>query len=77
MRMCIQCKERQAQSALLRFQCKSNDVVPYSGESRSFYICHTCANMTKTVHHIMRRCSIKKEAFERVSQQLKDSIIHG
>jgi len=41
-RMCITCRERLGKSKLLRLQCQDKKLVPFTGNGRSFYICHEC-----------------------------------
>jgi len=40
--MCITCRQRLGKTELLRLQCKNKKLVPFTGDGRSFYICHEC-----------------------------------
>jgi len=56
-RMCITCRQRDAQSNLLRLQCIAGTLDVFFGSGRSFYICKTCLNEEKKVSKsLMRQC---------------------
>ncbi len=42
-RMCIACRERDLQKKLIRLQQDNNNIIPYSGKGRSFYLCTVCS----------------------------------
>ncbi|OQX74498.1 MAG: hypothetical protein B6D59_02320 [Campylobacteraceae bacterium 4484_4] len=58
-RMCINCKKRDFQKNLLRFQCSDKNVVQYShNNGRSFYLCPECikADHKKLLKTLSRQC---------------------
>ena len=57
LRMCISCRDRQAQEELHRLQCIDGSLEVFSGSGRSFYICKTCIVLEKKVlKSLMRQC---------------------
>ncbi len=42
-RMCICCRQRFSQKALIRLQCLEFGLSHYTGSGRSFYLCPQCA----------------------------------
>jgi len=73
-RMCVVCRQRFAQSAILRLQCKEGLLEPYSGEGRSFYLCSECFEHKKTPGHLARQC--KNGATEMLMKRLKEIIVN-
>jgi predicted RNA-binding protein YlxR (DUF448 family) len=56
-RMCIACRERDAQNNLLRLRCEDSQLVEFMGVGRSFYICKVCLdNEKKLSKALMRQC---------------------
>jgi len=43
-RMCILCKDRLEKNKLLRLQYINQEIINYTYESRSFYLCYKCTN---------------------------------
>jgi len=56
-RMCLSCRERSSQNALLRLQCIDGSIERFSGSGRSFYLCKNCLDQEKKVlKALMRQC---------------------
>ena len=56
-RMCISCRERQAQKLLLRLQCKEGLLETFNNSGRSFYVCNDClSNEKRIIKALMRQC---------------------
>ncbi|MFA6191331.1 MAG: DUF448 domain-containing protein [Sulfurimonas sp.] len=72
-RMCISCRDRQAQNQLLRFKCIDGSIEIFDGIGRSFYICKNCLTQDKQVlKALMRQCrSGDKDKF---TNRLKEII---
>ena len=72
-RMCISCREKQAQNQLLRIQCIDGSIEIFDGIGRSFYICKNCLPQEKQViKALMRQCrSGDKDKF---TNRLKEII---
>ncbi len=60
-RMCIVCRRKIAQKELIRLQCKNGDIMMFSGEGRSFYVCEVCLHNKKLINYISKKCKISKE----------------
>jgi len=72
-RMCIVCRQRFAQAALVRLQCKGGELVLFTGDGRSFYICTGCVNHKKTPSQIARHC--KSRTTETLMNRLKEIAV--
>jgi len=70
-RMCVSCRSRLSQNSMLRLQCKEGDLLRFSGEGRSFYVCNTCKNDKKLDRIIKRIC--KKNIN---TEKIKEIIIY-
>ncbi len=71
--MCVSCRERSEQKALLRLQCKDQHLGSYSGTGRSFYLCFACvADEKKVTRALARAC--KSGDMKYLSTQLKEII---
>ena len=56
-RMCVACRQRDAQSNLSRFSCEDSQLNVFKGIGRSFYICKICLDNEKKVSKaLMRQC---------------------
>jgi len=56
-RMCISCRQRDAQNNLFRFRCEDSQLSVFKGIGRSFYICKVCLdNENKVSKALMRQC---------------------
>ncbi len=73
LRMCISCRERDAQEKLLRLQCIEGSVEVFKGTGRSFYLCKICIfEEKKVLKALMRQCrSGNKDKF---TNKLKEII---
>ncbi len=73
-RMCVVCRERFEQKALLRLQCKQQQLGFHSGSGRSFYLCFECVDNEKKVTRALAR-ACKSGDMQYLSTQLKEIII--
>jgi predicted RNA-binding protein YlxR (DUF448 family) len=76
-RMCIVCRQRYAQKKLLRLQEKNNNLFPYSGQGRSFYLCDGCSGNEKKIKGLMKRFRLSKEDSEQFVKYLKELDKNG
>ncbi|HHD82312.1 MAG TPA: DUF448 domain-containing protein [Campylobacterales bacterium] len=76
-RMCITCRQRDAQRKLLRLQEKNNNIFPYTGQGRSFYVCHSCSENEKKIKGLMKRFRLSKENSEQFVKYLKELDKNG
>lgn len=76
-RMCINCRERFAQSDLIRLQYdKSNGaIILFSGVSRSFYVCKKCIQDDKLCKSISKVCRLSKEESRQLLIVLKEKFV--
>ncbi len=72
-RMCVACRERFAQKALLRLRCEQQHLSSYSGSGRSFYLCFECVENEKKVTRALARVC-KSGDMQYLSTQLKEII---
>ncbi len=71
--MCVSCRERFEQKALLRLQCEQQHLSAYRGAGRSFYLCMPCVeNEKKVLRALARTC--KNGDMTYLSTQLKEII---
>ena len=70
--MCVVCRKRDRQEALLRLQCRERTLRPYSGEGRSFYLCPECLTAKQTAKALARQC--KSGETQRLLTELKEII---
>ncbi|MEA3454912.1 MAG: DUF448 domain-containing protein [Campylobacterota bacterium] len=73
-RMCLSCRERNAQNSMIRLQQDTNQINAYQGRGRSFYLCHNCINSKKKTKGLAKRF---KQDEERFTKFLKELIKHG
>jgi uncharacterized protein len=72
-RMCISCREREAQSKLLRLSCVDGKISLFQGVGRSFYLCSTCQEDDKKLSRaILRQCRSNER--ETLMNKLKEII---
>lgn len=72
-RMCISCRERDAQNELLRLSCIDGEVSSFSQKGRSFYLCKNCQEDEKKLSKaLMRQCRSKHR--EELMNKLKEII---
>jgi predicted RNA-binding protein YlxR (DUF448 family) len=57
-RMCINCRIRNIQTDLIRLQCVDNELVPFTQNGRSFYVCKPCFKLKekKLLKALSRAC---------------------
>ena len=55
-RMCIHCRGRFMQAQLIRLQCQNNQIQPFQGYGRSFYLCHSCIDDRKLAKRLAKQC---------------------
>ena len=72
-RMCVACRERFEQKALLRLQCKEQQLSSHSGLGRSFYLCSECVENEKKVTRALAR-ACKSGDMKYLSTQFKEII---
>ena len=72
-RMCLSCRERSSQNALLRLQCIDGSIERFSGSGRSFYLCNECLLDEKKISKsLMRMCRSNKK--DKLMNKLKEII---
>ena len=70
--MCVVCRERDNRDKMVRLQCKNREVLPFSGEGRSFYICKSCINSKKLDKIIQKICRIDKTSVKNIVTTIKE-----
>ncbi len=55
---------------MVRLQLKTNQVIQYEGEGRSFYLCHDCINNTKKIKGLTKRFKQDEERFVKLLKEL-------
>jgi len=76
-RMCIACRERDLQKKLIRLQQDNNNIIPYSGKGRSFYLCTVCSKNEKKIKGLIKRFKLSTENSERFVKYLKELNKNG
>ena len=76
-RMCIACRERDLQKKLIRLQQVNNNIFPYTGQGRSFYLCKACSNDKKKLKGLIKRFKLSTENSERFVKYLKELNKNG
>jgi uncharacterized protein len=72
-RMCVSCRERDAQAKLLRLSCVDGKISSFSGKGRSFYFCLNCQQDDKKLSKaLMRQCRSNQK--EQLMNKLKEII---
>ncbi|MEA1920885.1 MAG: DUF448 domain-containing protein [Campylobacterota bacterium] len=73
-RMCVTCRGKFAQSELVRLQCQDRELIAYTSQGRSFYLCKTCIDEAKRcAKSLARQC--KSGELEKLMNQLREIII--
>nr|WP_321268272.1 hypothetical protein [uncultured Sulfurimonas sp.] len=73
LRMCISCRNREAQNKLLRLQCIDGSIEIFKGFGRSFYLCDVCIlSDKKVIKSLMRQC--KSGDKDKFTNKLKEII---
>ncbi len=76
-RMCIACRVRQLQKELIRLQQSRDNIFPYSGKGRSFYLCRICSQNEKKVKGLIKRFRLSTGDSERFVKYLKELDKNG
>jgi predicted RNA-binding protein YlxR (DUF448 family) len=74
LRMCVVCRERFEQSALIRLQCREGNLEPYMGMGRSFYLCSACVDHKKASGQLARHC--KSNTPQMLMNRLKEIVVN-
>ena len=69
-RMCIVCRSRYPQRSLIRLKQAKENIVPFDGKGRCFYLCTTCVTNEKKVNGLVKRFKQDKERFSKLLQKL-------
>jgi predicted RNA-binding protein YlxR (DUF448 family) len=48
-RMCILCRNRLSRESLLRLQYREHEIINYTYEARSFYLCNNCVDNSSKI----------------------------
>ena len=74
LRMCVSCRQRDAQTHLFRLQCIKSQISLFGGSGRSFYLCKICLkDEKKALKSLMRQC--KSGERDRFLNILKEIIV--
>ena len=76
-RMCIHCRGRFLQAQLIRLQCQNNQIQPYLGYGRSFYICKACINDEKLAKRLAKKCNNKTYLTIELGEHIKEMVANG
>jgi predicted RNA-binding protein YlxR (DUF448 family) len=76
-RMCIACRERELQKKLIRLQQNNNNIFPYTGQGRSFYLCKNCSQNSKKIKSLIKRFRLSIEESEQFVKYLKELDKNG
>jgi len=76
-RMCIACRVRQLQKELIRLQQDNNNIFPFTGQGRSFYLCSICGENEKKVKGLIKRFRLSTDDSERFVKYLKELDKNG
>jgi len=79
-RMCISCRQRIEQNKMVRLQCKNREIIPYSKDGRSFYVCKDCFKDTKQdklTRQLQRYCKKDKNSILKMIETFKEKIFNG
>jgi predicted RNA-binding protein YlxR (DUF448 family) len=72
-RMCVSCRDRDVQSNLFRLRCVDEELSPFKGQGRSFYLCKSCLKEDKKLlKALMRQCRSADK--EKLMNKLKEII---
>ncbi len=76
-RMCITCRDRDLRRRLIRLQHDNNNIFPFTGQGRSFYVCHNCSQNEKKIKGLIKRFRLSTENSERFVKYLKELDKNG
>ncbi len=75
-RTCIVCRGKFTQSELVRLQCQERQLISFTSQGRSFYICKECTNdEKKSAKSLARVC--KSGELGKLMYKLREIIIDG
>ena len=69
-RMCIACRKREKQQNLIRLQRDGRNLIRYSGEGRSFYLCTKCLEGRHIANIVAGREKIDIRSAEELIKEL-------
>jgi len=69
-RMCITCRNRYPQNALIRLKQEGSYIIKSDGFGRSFYLCAECSVNEKKIKGLMKRFNQDKEYFIKLLKEL-------
>ena len=72
--MCMSCRTRYSQGALIRLKLSGTKIVISDGQGRSFYLCTQCVNNPKRVRGLVKRFKQDEEQFTKLLTRLASSI---
>jgi predicted RNA-binding protein YlxR (DUF448 family) len=75
--MCIACRERELQKKLIRLQQDNNNIFPYTGQGRSFYLCGICGENERKIKGLTKRFRLSTDDSERFVKYLKELDKNG
>ena len=68
-RTCVSCRVKFEQKELIRLQCIDKNLVKFSKNGRSFYLCNDCLkNQKKCEKALFRQCKNKDNYFEQLKE---------
>jgi predicted RNA-binding protein YlxR (DUF448 family) len=76
-RMCVTCRIRQLQKKLIRLQQYNNNIFPFTGQGRSFYLCRACSKNEKKIKGLIKRFRLSADNSERFIKYLKELDKNG
>lgn len=76
-RMCIVCRGRFSQQALLRLQYQDFKLRVYGGYGRSFYVCRGCQESPRLSEYIIKVCKLDKKHKQTIQTALKEIFLYG
>jgi len=72
-RMCISCRSREAQNSLYRLKQEGQEIVPYDGKGRSFYLCTACSKNEKKIKGLIKRFKQDEVRFLKLLEELTNN----
>lgn len=73
-RMCISCRTREPQQKLIRLQKDYNNLIRYSGEGRSFYLCTKCIEGQHITKIVAGRMKLDIKQVEEFFKELLENV---
>ncbi len=75
--MCIHCRGRFSQAQLIRLQCLNNQIRPFRGQGRSFYLCHLCIDDRKLGKRLAKLCGNRGYATTDWGETIRELLAKG